>query len=69
MESIKAIIGRERPLREVAQALHFAARPLRAPVVGAMHLTCSDETEFECTEALQQGFVQYLLPPLKFARK
>lgn len=69
MESIKALIGKERSLGEVAQALHFSSRSLSATDVGALHLTCSDETEYECVEALQQGFVQYLLPPLKFARK
>ncbi len=69
MESVKALIGSERPLREVAQALHFSVRSMSAPVVGAMHLTCSDESEHECIDMLQQGFVQYLLPSLKFARQ
>jgi hypothetical protein len=69
METAKALIGKERSLREVAQALHFSARGLSAPAVGALHLTCSDESEHECIEALQQGFVQYLLPSLKFARQ
>jgi hypothetical protein len=34
-----------------------------------VHVTCADEAEAECAEAFQQGFVQYLLPPLKFARR
>jgi hypothetical protein len=69
MESIKTIIGKERSLGEVAQALHFSARGMSAPEVGALHLTCSDESEHECIEALHQGFVKYLLPSLKFARQ
>jgi hypothetical protein len=36
--------------------------------VGALQVTCSDESESECVEAFQRGFVQYMLPPLKFAR-
>ena len=45
------------------------AQPLDVCAVGALHLTCSDEAESECVEAFQRGFVQYMLPPLKFARQ
>jgi hypothetical protein len=69
MESVKKIIGQERSLREVAQNLLFGARAMAPTVVGALHLTCADETENECVEALQNGFVKYLLPTLKFARQ
>ncbi len=68
MDSLLSIIGQERSLQEVAQALYFSARTMQAAAVGALHVTCSDESEHECAEALHQGFVRYMLPPLKFAR-
>jgi hypothetical protein len=69
MEQLRALIGREKSLREVSQTLHFGARSVAAAGVGAMHVTCADESEHECVEAFQHGFVQYLLPALKFARQ
>jgi len=69
MQRVRNIIGKERPLREVAQALLFGARSMSPSTVGALHLTCADESENECAEALQHGFVKYLLPTLKFARQ
>ncbi|UCE01400.1 MAG: hypothetical protein JSW67_08860 [Candidatus Latescibacterota bacterium] len=69
MERVRALIGREKALREVSQALHFGARRVAAAGVGAMHVTCADESEHECVEAFQHGFVHYLLPALKFARQ
>ncbi len=68
MERMRQLVGRERSLREISQALHFAARQMNSAGVGAMHVTCADESENECVDRFQQGFVQYLLPPLKFAR-
>jgi hypothetical protein len=68
MQGLRALVGRERSVREVAQTLHFAARAVPASAFGAMLVTCADESENECAEAFQQGFAQYLLPPLKFAR-
>jgi len=37
--------------------------------VGAVHVTCADESEQECCEAFQRGFVHYMLPALKFAHQ
>jgi len=49
--------------------LLFGTRAMSPQTVGALHLTCADESENECVEALQHGFVKYLLPTLKFARQ
>ena len=68
MELLHNLVGRERSLREVAQVICFWAQRQNAAAVGALHVTCSDESERECAEAFQQGFVQYMLPSLKFAR-
>jgi len=57
MEQLRELVGRERSLREVAEALHFLAVDLAAAAVGAMLVTCADETEHECVEAFQHGFV------------
>jgi hypothetical protein len=38
-------------------------------VVGAMLVTCADESEHECVTAFQKGFVNLLLPQLKFAQQ
>ncbi len=68
MEPLHDLVGRERSLREVAQTICFWAQAQNATAVGALHVTCSDESERECAEVFQQGFVQYMLPSLKFAR-
>lgn len=67
LASLRDAVGRERSPRGICQALHLAVSELGAPSVGAMHVTCADETEHECVTAFQQGFVQYVLPALKFA--
>ncbi len=69
MDSLRRLVGLERSLAEVVQSLHFDANALAAPAVGAMHVTCADESERECVEALQSGFVRFLLPSLKFAHQ
>lgn len=69
MERLRNLIGQERPLAEVSQTLCFAVKSLGPAATGAMHVTCSDESEHECLEAFQHGFVQHLLPSLKFARQ
>ena len=69
MEHLYWAVGRERSLRELTQMLYFDIRSYTGVLVGALHVTCADETEAECAEAFQQGFVQYLLPQLKFARR
>jgi hypothetical protein len=67
LERLTGLIGKERALDEVTQTLHFLANGLRPDTVGAIHVTCADESELECVEAFQKGFAHYLLPPIKFA--
>ena len=69
MDQLQASVGYEKSLDEVSDILHQFARTLGVCDVGALHLTCADEAERECAEAFHQGFVQYLLPPLKFAKQ
>ncbi|MCP3980147.1 MAG: hypothetical protein GY716_12650 [bacterium] len=69
MERLRDCVGREKPLREVSQTIQFDTRSLGPAVTGAVQVTCADETERECVEAFQQGFVTYALPSLKSARK
>ena len=68
MDNLLHLIGREGSLHEVTRAIRNEAQSLHAPVVGALHVTCSDESERECLDAFQQGLVKDLLPSLKFAR-
>lgn len=69
LEDLRHLLGRDHPLDELNGALRDYVRSLDAPVVGAMHVTCADETEGECRESFQHSFVDALLPDLKFARK
>lgn len=69
VEALRRLVGLERSLGEVAQALHFDARRLAADSAGAMLVTCADEAERECAEAFQSGFVRFLLPSLKFGQQ
>ncbi len=68
-DSLREAVGRERSVRSVCQALHFGVSELGSPSVGAMHITCADESEHECVTAFQLGFAQYVLPALKFAQQ
>lgn len=65
MNRIEGLIGREHSLDHVAQSLREFSAEVGARVVGAYHLTCSDETERECAQVFQRLFVESLLPPLK----
>ena len=69
MERLQILVGTERSLERVTQTLCFVVtRMTNSACVGAMHVTCADESENECANAFQRGFVQYLLPSLKFAQ-
>lgn len=68
-ETLRSILGVERSLRGVAQALHFAVAELAPPATGALHVTCADETELECASAFLRGFARYVLPPLKMGHQ
>lgn len=63
------LVGVERTLHDLHYALKVAARSVRAQVVGALHVTCSDETQFETTESFQTSFAADSLPRLKFAHR
>jgi hypothetical protein len=69
MDALQALIGLEASLDVVNEALRLYAASFAAPVVGAMHITCADESEWECIEAFQRGFVDPLLPELKHAER
>ena len=64
MERLKRLIGREVDLEQVAATLRECVKTFATPVVGAHHVTCSDESEIECIEAFQHTFVEALLPSL-----
>jgi hypothetical protein len=63
------LIGRETGVDEVSRALYKVIDQLRAPVVGAMQVTCSDESERECIDAFQHSFAEHVLPSLKFGER
>lgn len=42
---------------------------LNPAVVGALHVTCADESEWECIDSFQRCFVNEMLPDLKFGQK
>ena len=65
MDRLRQLVGHEKSLKEVTQTLYFSADSLGSAAAGAMHITCADESERECADAFQHGFVRYMLPPLK----
>ncbi len=69
MNQLKDIVGAERSLEGVCQAIHLSVVERHPKSVGAMHVTCSDESENECVSAFQRCFVKYMLPSLKFAQQ
>lgn len=69
MDELINRIGHEVPVEEVSRTLCRVAGELRPGVVGAMQLTCADESENECVQAFEREFVRPLLPPLKHAHR
>ncbi len=69
MTALTALLGKEHDLDEVNLALTRHIRQLAPPIVGALHLTCADESEWECAGSFQRCCVEQLLPDLKFAEK
>jgi hypothetical protein len=69
MNQLKDIVGAERSLEGVCQAIHLSVVERHPQIVGAMHVTCADESEHECASAFQRCFVKYMLPSLKFAQQ
>lgn len=69
LRRLQQTIGVENSVVGVSQSLHMVVTELHAPVVGAVHVTCADETEHECATAFHQAFVRYLVPALKFGQQ
>lgn len=67
MKRLHDLLGSEHPLDFNSRALRDFARTQQAATVGAMHVTCSDESERECAESFQHWFAQDLLPELKYS--
>ncbi len=62
---LHALIGTECKLESTSAALREFIEELSPAVVGAHHVTCSDETERECAEAFHRWFAGRMLPELK----
>ncbi len=69
VENLRSHIAIEKPMDELNQTLRAVARLLRPAAVGALRLTCSDESERECIDSFRRWFVMPLLPTMKFWSK
>jgi len=69
VDELIKLIGHEFTIKKISRTLCDITQELRPGVVGAMHITCADESEHECVQAFQKGFVQHHLPELKFAEQ
>jgi len=69
MERLYRLIGHEHDIDDVARILYGFASDSGTPAFGALHLTCSDESERECVEAFQHNFATHLLPNLKLGER
>ena len=69
MTEVTLIMGKEHDLDRVNDALRDHVRSLGMVTVGALHVTCSDEAEYECMSSFQDRFVRHLLPDLKLFRR
>jgi len=66
MERLIRLLGNEAGLDEVSLALRYHVEEERPAAVGALLVTCADESERESSEAFQMTFVEHLLPAIKF---
>jgi hypothetical protein len=69
VEELTKLIGHEFTIKKISRTLCDITQDLHPGVVGAMHITCADESEHECVQSFQKGFVQHHLPELKFANQ
>lgn len=69
MNEATFMMGKEHDLDRVNDALRDHVRSLGMVAVGALHVTCSDEVEYECMSSFQDRFVRHLLPDLKLFRR
>ncbi len=65
MVRIHDLIAVESDAEAVSRALARFSSELGAATVGAFHITCSDETEGQCSRVFQRSFVEGQLPALK----
>jgi hypothetical protein len=65
IDELVKLMGTEQSLDALNRHLASAVRKLGSPVVGAHHITCSDETERQCIDAFARGFCGQMLPELK----
>lgn len=65
MDTLSRLIGVEHELEEVGVALCRFAERVGAVEFGALHVTCSDESEREASAAFDRSFVRRVLPELK----
>lgn len=68
MSEILSLIGREADLPRVARAIRLFAEDIDVPAAGGYHITCSDESEWECAEIFDRLFAQEMLPRMKMDR-
>jgi len=68
-DALQERFGVEQPLHTAERGLRSYVQTLRPPVVGALHLTCSDEAEYEVASIFRRDFVRTLLPALHFDDK
>ncbi|MFQ5424757.1 MAG: hypothetical protein ACE5F9_12360 [Phycisphaerae bacterium] len=69
MRPLPELLGVECGLDDLNRALRGVIERGHPPVIGAMHITCSDESERECIDAFQKHFADRLLPELKFGSR
>jgi hypothetical protein len=69
MERLQELFGREHEFAHLYRELKFALQRHGAKAVGALHVTCADESEHECSEAFQRRFAGQLLPRLKYGSR
>ena len=65
MDQLIATIGHEQALTDVCRELKFWAHSSGTSQVGAVYLSCSDESAQESAELFQRSFAQEMLPRLK----
>ena len=56
MKRLHDLVGGEHDLAEVSREIRSAVRGLGATGVGGFLVTCSDESEYECSQAFERGF-------------
>jgi hypothetical protein len=69
MESIRRILGIEKEVDEVSRQLRYAVQEQNPGIVGALHVTCCEESEHESIESFHRQFAQHLLPSLRYGRQ